>query len=112
MAGKGVTTAPNAFSADYPLERHDMAKMKNEDFLRDARVIVDRLDRVGNLNKSSLAILRAAKAFIEFNDGRYPFELAKRADFMHYFCAEMRFASDEALERMRNDPTSLMYEPS
>ena len=80
--------------------------MKNDDFLRDAKVIIDKLSVIEGLNKSSQAILNVAAAFYEDNEGRFSFHKAQIADFMHYFCTEMKFASDNDLRRIMDDPTS------
>lgn len=63
-----------------------MAKIKNEDYLRDAKAIIDRLSALPDLNRSSTAILGVARSFYDEGDGRFAFNLARRADCMDYFC--------------------------
>jgi len=67
-----------------------MAKIKNEDFPRDAQAIVDRLSKVEDLNKSSAAYLKIIPTFIEDGDGRFAFTLASRAAFMHEYCESQK----------------------
>lgn len=62
-----------------------MAKIKNEDYIRDAKIILDDIDTIDNLNRSSSAISRQARVFLEKNDGRYAFDWACRAKYMHDF---------------------------
>ena len=64
-----------------------MAKVSNDDNLRDAAAICDRLDAVEDLNKSSRALVTLCRtAGIAFNDGRWAFEKARLADVMHDWC--------------------------
>lgn len=62
-----------------------MAKIKNADYIRDAITICDRLDTVTDLNRSSAALLKVARAGIENDDGRWAFDKASLADYMDYF---------------------------
>ena len=90
-----------------------MAKMSNDDAARDALAICDRLDAVSNLNKSSAALSKMARNWLELNplDARYALEKAKSADFMHYFCTEMKLITEDSVsyQTMINDPTSALY---
>ena len=56
-----------------------MAKMKNDDFMRDARAILDRLVLD---TKAPKALANQAERFYAMNDGRYAFRYAHLADFM------------------------------
>lgn len=56
---------------------------KNDNYIRDAKIIVENLDNVCDLNVSSFANLGQAKSMIEQNEGRMAFTFAKRADVMY-----------------------------
>lgn len=60
-----------------------MAKMKNEDFIRDAKVLISKLDEIENLNVASKTLLNQAKVFVDDGDGRYAFHIARSAEVMH-----------------------------
>ena len=65
-----------------------MAKMKNEDFLREAKLILDFLSVARFENTSTPALMEVAKAAMESGDGRFAFEKATSAKAMFDF--EMR----------------------
>lgn len=55
---------------------------KNDNYINDAKALVDCLERFDELNVSSKALLRQAKAFIDENEGRLAFDFATRAKVM------------------------------
>jgi hypothetical protein len=66
-----------------------MAKVSNDDYLRDAAAICDRLDAVEGLNRCSRALVDICRtAGIGFNDGRWAFEKAGLAVVMHNWCTK------------------------
>lgn len=60
-----------------------MSKIKNEDYIQDASDIVARFDSLSDINIASTALLKLARTAIENNDGRWAFEKAHLAVFMH-----------------------------
>lgn len=90
-----------------------MAKMTNDDARVKTLAICDRLDAVSNLNKSSAALIRMARGWLDTNplDARYALSKAESADFMHYFCTEMKLITEDSVsyQTMIADPTSALY---
>lgn len=91
-----------------------MSKMSVADAANAALAICDRLDAVADLNMSSRAMSNAARAMIQTNadtNARFALGTAESADFMHYFCTEMRHLDkdSESYKTMYNDPTSMLY---
>ena len=68
------------------IKGNTMAKIKNEDYLRDATAICDRLMLVADLNKCSVSLIKIARSVIDQGDGRYAFDKASLADYMHDYC--------------------------
>ena len=58
---------------------------KNDNYINDAKALVDCLDKFDDLNVSSKALLKQAKAFIEENEGRMAFVFANRAKVMQEY---------------------------
>ena len=66
-----------------------MAKVSNDDKLRDATAIIDRLSIIPNMNKCTAAWLPIIAKAIEDNDGKWAIEKAAHADYMHIFFTEV-----------------------
>lgn len=62
-----------------------MAKIRNEDYIRDARNLAESMRLNPNLNCSSQANLKVCDLFLEKNDGQYAFIFASRANAMHQY---------------------------
>lgn len=67
------------------LEVFEMAKIKNEDYLKDAKSLAEIMRFDPKLNCSSVANLKVYDFFAEENDGPYAFIMATRAYTMHRY---------------------------
>lgn len=62
-----------------------MAKIKNEDYLRDAELILTELKSFSDLNISSKSFISTIETYLVEEDGFYAFTLATRAKTMHEY---------------------------